>query len=490
MKKILLLLLPLAMMPLYNKLKAQCAISNVIVRVNSATPSGNNMCTVNFDYTFTMEHNNGNKFIYMHVWLAGSYPNFFNVPPNPNLAKPPMAADLINSVINIGINNDINVTHPAPTLLQVYSPDPTVVLSTASSVIENNGPTGDWFTIKGIEVTLPLGCGNIINLIADFWSSNSSAGQNAQCIYGNQAFIIDPRINGFINCTLPRTYNVIISSVATTPISGEYSLYLDYPSNPAQSGTIGTFDPNDVLIGSTNYTTSINGGINSYVQSNVGYLPYSNQKPDADRNLWVIVSAVGYPNKAMNLLVNACAPLDLKLLSFEAAKVNGQVTLQWKTEQELNMSGFSIERKYGSGQFQELGFVPAKSEQNNEGGAFMYSFTDNAVTPGVVAFYRLKMIEKEGTFTYSDIKAIRNEGSKLFVTVHPNPNAGAFNVAVPSDAGIYDLILTDYCGKVLKTMNGVRNQSVQINNLSPGIYLLKMNFREKGGSLTEKVIVQ
>ena len=115
MKKILLLLLLLAMMPAFNKMIAQCVVKNVIVRVNSSVPSPTipGACDINFDFIFTIEANGGNKYIYMHAWMANDYPNFFNCPPPPSNAKPPKAADLLLSRINIGIDNNI----PVPALI-------------------------------------------------------------------------------------------------------------------------------------------------------------------------------------------------------------------------------------------------------------------------------------------------------------------------------------------------------------------------------------
>jgi hypothetical protein len=52
------------------------------------------------------------------------------------------------------------------------------------------------------------------------------------------------------------------------------------------------------------------------------------------------------------------------------------------------------------------------------------------------------------------------------------------------------MMLTDYCGKMLKQMSGLRNQTLQMNNLQPGVYVLKILFRETGETLTERVVVQ
>ena len=495
MKKILLLLLLLAMMPLYNNLTAQCTIKNVIVKVNSSVPSSTipGACDVNFDFIFTIENNGGNKYIYMHAWLVNDYPDYFQCPPPPNNAKPPVAADLLSSKINLGIHNEVHAGHPAPTLIQVYYPDPTVILTPATGLIRSVYPTGDSarFTIKGVQITVPQGCNDIISMKADFWSSQGQIAQNAQCVNCGVSFTIDPRVNGFVNCSTPRTFNTIITSVAPFSISGTFEVYLDNPSDPLVSGSVGTYGPEDnVMVYSASYATTIAGGVNSFVATNIGYIPYSLNKPDADRNLWVVVNTNGYSNKAINLLVNACSPLDLKLVSFDVHRSNGSAVLQWKTEAENGMSGFYIERKTGNGVFESIAFVQAKSEGSDAMLGFTYSYNDGSLAAGTVGFYRLKMIEMDGKYSYSDIKAVRTEGGKMYVTIHPNPSNGTFKIALPSNAGSYDMMLTDYCGKMLKQMSGLRNQTLQMNNLQPGVYVLKILFRETGETLTERVVVQ
>lgn len=490
MKKILLLLLLLASLPLYNNMMAQCVVKNVIVKVNSSSPSATTpgYCDVNFDFIFTIENNGGNKYIYMHAWMINDYPNYFNCPPAPSNAKPPVAANLLLSKINIGIHNEIHAGHPAPTLISTYYPDPTVVLTSASGLDRFVYPTGDSarFVVKGIQLTVPLACSEIISMKADFWSSQGQQAQNAQCVYCGMGFTIDPRINGLINCNIPRTFNVIISSVADFPISGTYEVYLDYPDG---SGNRGTYGPEDnVMVYTSPYSTILNAGFNTYVAGNIPYL-YNNVKPEADMNLWVVVSVTGYPNKAINLLLNSCSPLPLKLVEFNVEKSVNGAALTWKTDEEFNTSGFYVEKKTGDGQFVNLGFVPTKSG-NNEQTGFTYNFIDVTLVSGTVTFYRLKMMDNDGKYTYSDIRALRTNGGKMYAMVRPNPSNGTFKVDIPSDAGIYDLMITDLTGRVIKNMYGLNNQTIQFNNLFPGVYVMKINFRESGESVTERVIVQ
>lgn len=493
MKKILLLLLLLVSLPLYNNMVAQCVVKNVIVKVNSSSPSATlpGYCDINYDFIFTIENNGGNKFIYLHAWMNDDYPNYFNCPLVPSNAKAPVAGDLVLSKINFGIHNEIHAGHPEPTLVNTYYPDPTVVLTTASGLDRFVYPTGDSarFLVKGIQITVPFACSETISMKADLWSSQSQFAQNAQCVYCNLGFTIDPRINGLINCAIPRTFNVIISSVADFPITGMYEVYLDYPSNPLQTGSVGTYGPEDsVLVYSSAYTTVLDGGFNRYVATNLSYL-YNSVKPQSDKNLWVVVSVTGYPNKAINLLMNSCSPLPLKLTDFKVEKTDQGAKLTWATDGETNTNGFYVERKIGGTEFTSVGFVQAES-LNSEITSFVYNFTDPVSLNGSVIFYRLKMVDNDGKYTYSDIRAIKTNGGKMYLLVRPNPSKGTFIVDVPTGSGVYDLSLCDLSGRVVKNLYGLNNQTLHVNNLLPGVYILKINFRESGEIVSERIIIQ
>jgi hypothetical protein len=78
MKKILLILVIMTGMSLSASVNAQCVVKNVLAKVNSSTPSSTpGYCNLDFDFIFTIENNGGNKYIYMHAWMATDYPNYF-----------------------------------------------------------------------------------------------------------------------------------------------------------------------------------------------------------------------------------------------------------------------------------------------------------------------------------------------------------------------------------------------------------------------------
>jgi hypothetical protein len=487
------MLLLMTVCSLHNNLIGQCVIKNVIVKVNSSTPSASipNSCDVNFDFIFTVENNGGNKYIYFHAWLKDAYPNYFGCPNPANNIKPPVAADLLLSKINIGIHNDIHTAHPAPFLVSTYFPDLTVPITPAISLIRSVFPTGDSarFIIKGVQINVPGSCNSIISMVADFWSSQSEMAQNAQCVSCNINYTIDPRVDGFVNCNLPHTFNVIISTVSPTVITGFYDVFLD-SHDPLNSNALGTYGAEDnVKVYSSSFTTVVNGGTNSYTAFNVPYLPYSNQKPDSDKHLWVVVSATQYSNKAINILPNSCAPLSLNLIKFTVEQKSTSIMLQWSSEAEKDVKGFYIEKKSGNESFKEIGFITAKSLLYNESTS-NYSFSDPEVALDRITYYRLKIADENGSYTYSEIRSIRTGKAGMKVSVYPNPNMGNFKITVPSNMGIYEIQITDYAGNVIKKMSNLSNENVYIGNLLPGVYIVKVYFKASGESAVEKIIIQ
>jgi hypothetical protein len=103
---------------------------------------------------------------------------------------------------------------------------------------------------------------------------------------------------------------------------------------------------------------------------------------------------------------NVTLPLDL--ISFSGHLQNdNSVLLNWKTENEINTSHFVVERSTDAIRFNGIGNINANG-RNNPGGSFNYALSDNdAVNQSTHRlYYRLKMVDIDGRFTYSNIVAV------------------------------------------------------------------------------------
>jgi len=179
---------------------------------------------------------------------------------------------------------------------------------------------------------------------------------------------------------------------------------------------------------------------------------------------------------------NATLPLDL--LSFTGYLQNDNtVLLNWKTENEINTSHFVIERSTDGNRFIALGNVPAQGGRNNIGTSFNYSSTDNdAVNQSAQRlFYRLKMVDIDGTYKYSNIVSVLMPFITGKLTVSPNPviNEVKISVASPED-GRVQWKLIDNVGRVM--MKGTENVkkgagnnfTINMTRLSAGTYYLSV----------------
>ncbi|MFN5335396.1 MAG: T9SS type A sorting domain-containing protein [Bacteroidota bacterium] len=484
MKKRFLHILFLLLISSLSKSYAQCTVKNILVKVNSTSASGGS-CVLNFDFIFTIENNGGNKYIYIHSWLQNQYPNHFGCPNMSGNLKAPLAADLTLSKINLGIHNDIHPAHPAPTLLTTYGPDPTVTLTPATELIRQVYPTGDSarFTIKGVQITLPMACSQAAFMTADFWSTQSQNGNVVHCVSCNNQFVIDPQVFGSVSCFTPRTYNLIIRSVSPTVISGNYKIYTD---NPIEGNIIGTFGPEDTLVDEHNYQTVL-GTFNQYLATNMDYEPYSYTKPAADRNLWALVQTAGYTNSVLGYLINSCSPLSSAIHSFEVAYTNHLVHLNWDINPEAGIIEFAIEKRLDKGDFNTVVTIPVPAEGNTLLKT-KYQYTDMISNGSNTLYYRLKMLMQDGQTKYSDIRLIQL-ASNAEVVVYPNPARGNLFVSVPVVTGAVDIIMTDLSGKHVAQWNGVSQRTLDIDSFKPGIYIMRIKPQNGHKEVTRKIVV-
>ncbi len=118
--------------------------------------------------------------------------------------------------------------------------------------------------------------------------------------------------------------------------------------------------------------------------------------------------------------LNSWIPVELN--SFTASIMESSVELNWTTATETNNKGFEIQRReISNNQLSEwisLGFVNGKGTSTDIN---HYSFTDEYLTNGVY-HYRLKQIDYDGSFTYSDFVEAQITSPDEFVLYQNYPN--------------------------------------------------------------------
>ena len=89
----------------------------------------------------------------------------------------------------------------------------------------------------------------------------------------------------------------------------------------------------------------------------------------------------------------------VELVSFSAIEKESEIILIWKTQTEVNNYGFEILRSAQNDSFEKIAFVEGHGNSNSPK---YYSYVDKGITYGKY-FYRLKQIDNDGTYEYSEV---------------------------------------------------------------------------------------
>lgn len=472
----------LVVVPL-SRLNSQCVVSNIFVQkvtVPVGQPPGT--CEVTFDVSFTIENNNGNKYIFIHAWAQAQYPDYFDcingAPSSTGAIQGPRAADL-NAMgapfLNIAINND----GPVPSLLSEYTPDPGVPLTTVASIESQLLPDGSAIIIlKGVNVTLPFSCSTPTLLIADVWSSQSAAAQVAHCV---NCGIMYPAgslsVFGNVNCSTLQ-FGALITNNTSVSIDGYFRVFADI--NGDTYFTPGT----DTLIKDTTHFTV--GASSSYNAS--GSVPSANLNQD----LFMLVTQTSGPASGASAVIflptSLCSALPVNLQTFTAARNRANVMLKWQTSTEINNRGFALQRNSGNNDWQLVDFIESKALNGNSHSPLTYMYNDFYPAKGITQ-YRIKQMDLDGTAKLSPVRAVRGEGQKGRTIIYPNPSTGHVNIILEDVNESFDVSLIDFNGRVIKEWKRIISNNIRIDNLIPGIYNLRILARETGEQTVEKIIV-
>ena len=158
--------------------------------------------------------------------------------------------------------------------------------------------------------------------------------------------------------------------------------------------------------------------------------------------------------------------LPLTLVSFIAQKTgSNQIILDWSSENESNTSHFIIEKSTDGISFDHAGNVTA-----NRTGANHYQFTTTIVAEIPVYFYRLKMVDLDGRFQYSNIVRIHNDNTAITFTVFPNPAGKLITVTSPFNK---QAIIPNAMGQVIEKVLLIKgSQTINIDTWKAGMYFI------------------
>lgn len=182
------------------------------------------------------------------------------------------------------------------------------------------------------------------------------------------------------------------------------------------------------------------------------------------------VAFVAYNNKTLTIINNS---LPVQLTSFTGTlTAQQQVELKWQTVTEINSDHYVIENSKDGINYTAIDSVTAAGWSNSPK---LYKYTHQNPKAGK-SFYRLKQLDKDGTYTYSSIVTINNSPAKeLAVSVYPNPATDKVTMSYQRAGGTEQCQLVNMQGTVLmqsKLNAGSTQTSFDVQHLPAGSYLL------------------
>jgi len=235
------------------------------------------------------------------------------------------------------------------------------------------------------------------------------------------------------------------------------------------------------------YTLDRGAGHPYYVE--VGYqdnyklvrLYYNNLVPTTKYNLQITgITSSSNETIAENSVVAVTTDdvVPVELTSFTATFVNGTVILNWSTATETNNRGFEIEKNIENKGWNRVGFVDGKG---NSAEITEYTYSD--YFEGTSAGYRLKQVDYDGSFEYSDVVEVTAIPEKYALSQnYPNPfnpvTTIEFELPEANNVSItvYD-VLGNKVAEMVNSYYGAGKHSVKYNAsaFNSGVYFYEMN---------------
>ena len=212
-------------------------------------------------------------------------------------------------------------------------------------------------------------------------------------------------------------------------------------------------------------------------------LPQSEPTNDGDGN---------NGNLTYDFAIYPLSALPVHSVNLIASLSANEVAVSWNTINEINTASFEVERSLDNSHFVKIG---DKNSTAIYGGNASYLFNDDVAAVNTAnVYYRIKVIDKDFKFSYSNVAVVRLT-QKQTVSVWPNPFVSDIKVTYTA-ASTADVVVkvTDITGKIIKNQSFKvvkgTNQLVisNFNNLANGIYLVDVFNHSNNIRYTSKII--
>ena len=175
----------------------------------------------------------------------------------------------------------------------------------------------------------------------------------------------------------------------------------------------------------------------------------------------------------------SASTLPLSLISFNGVLKNQLAVLHWKTNHEINVKHYVVERSKDGQRYVNIGILAATNRSEND-----YHFTDVS-TPSGTSFYRLKMVDKDGRHSYSPTIVLAPAANGLIV-VAPNPVSDKLLLRHPANADNATVQIFSKDGRLLHQQSASQNLQqtvIDVSRLPGGTYQLVYSENNKKNTI-------
>ena len=185
---------------------------------------------------------------------------------------------------------------------------------------------------------------------------------------------------------------------------------------------------------------------------------YKTQNPQGANDFWIVKFNEVTP------------PLPVELISFKADWFNTHIKLEWITASEINNRGFELQRAVLSDNFETIAWIEGSG---NSSVVQRYGSDDYKIEQNKTYYYRLKQIDFDGAFEYSNIISVKIGSNDFVINIYPNPHSEFATIS-------YSLSENSNVEIEIVNMLGQQVAVLYSGNQKQGYYEYKFNAAEKG----------
>lgn len=174
-----------------------------------------------------------------------------------------------------------------------------------------------------------------------------------------------------------------------------------------------------------------------------------------------------------NNCISCSGPLPIELILFEGHCEGSRNILNWTTASETNNCVFILERSLDCISFDVVNMIDGALNSNS---LLSYELIDPNVTANTLYYYRLKQVDCDGVYTYSNIISLMCLGNNNEWVLWPNPAEDVLNI-YSSNYTNPQLCIYNTAGQVVK--NEIIGNEIHIEDLASGIYYVKISVPNK-----------